>query len=183
MFERFTQDARTAVALAQDEARRAGSPQIEPSHLLAGMLASRRGLGFELLEHAGLRLDATRRQLAHRAPDDDVQLDAATLWTVGIDLDAVRQQAEDSFGPGALDAPRPTTRGRHIPFGKPAKKSLELALREALRLGAREISAGHLILGVLRTGEPRVGVVLSASGVDPAALRADVQARLGDQAA
>jgi hypothetical protein len=74
-------------------------------------------------------------------------------------------------------------RGGHIPFGKPAKKSLELALREALRLSAREISAGHLILGVLRTDEPGVGAVLSASGVDPAALRADVQARLGDRAA
>ena len=40
----------------------------------------------------------------------------------------------------------------HIPFSPRAKASFELALREALRLGSREITSEHLLLGILREG-------------------------------
>ena len=78
------------------------------------------------------------------------QLDAAALGTVGIDLDAVRDSVEATFGPGALDVPSPD-KGRevkgHIPFTRRAKKVLELSLREALALESGSIADGHIALG------------------------------------
>lgn len=65
--------------------------------------------------------------------------------------------------PGALDEdayPSRAPRGKrlvrtsHIPFSSGAKKALELSLREANRLGSREIRAAHVALGVLGTNDP-----------------------------
>ena len=44
---------------------------------------------------------------------------------------------------------RPQTQPGHIPFTPPAKKVLELSLREALNLGDDHIGTEHLLLGLL----------------------------------
>ncbi len=110
-------------------------------------------------------------QVAEQATSQDpaVGLRAvAALTDLGIDLDAVRRRAEERFGPGALDQPGAARRrGRrllrrrhrcaqgspsgHIPFSPRAKKSLELALRESLSTGCREIREQHLVLGIVRS--------------------------------
>ena len=93
------------------------------------------------------------------------------LAAIGIDLDEIRRRVEASFGPGALERGR-RGRGRHVPFTPAAKKALELALREALRLGDREIGAEHVLLGLLREGG--AARLLERVGARPAALRAEL---------
>ena len=117
--------------------------------------------------------------------------DADALRAIGIDLDAVRRSAEKAFGPGALGRiPERAGRlgrrrsGRHIPFDRAAKKSLELALREAIALGHSYISAEHLLLGLMRDEKAESMQVLRRLGVkeDFAALRARIKAEVDEAA-
>jgi len=63
----------------------------------------------------------------------------------------------------------------HVRFSPAAKKALELALREALRIGDREIGTDHLVLGLLRTSDGAAAAVLDRLGVDAAAVRLDIE--------
>jgi hypothetical protein len=69
---------------------------------------------------------------------------AQVLNKLGVDFDAVRARVVDHTGPG-----RHSGRG-HLPFTKDAKKALELALRESIRLGNNYIGSEHVLLGLVR---------------------------------
>jgi ATP-dependent Clp protease ATP-binding subunit ClpA len=187
MFERFTAEARTAVVRAQSEARSLGHGWIGTEHLLLAVLADE-GSGVTAALH-GLGLDADRvRQQVQAAVGAGIDDDTA-LRDLGIDLGAVRRRVEERFGAGALD-PRPARRparrrrrwpGRrkpcqqaapsgHIPFTPRAKKSLELALREALATRSREIRTTHLVLGLMRE-DGLAAAVVTRLGVRPDAVR------------
>jgi ATP-dependent Clp protease ATP-binding subunit ClpA len=167
MFERFTEEARAVVRVAQEEAEALGAGRIGREHLMLG-LAAEPGAAARVLEPLGLGHAALRAELERSGG----ALDADALASIGIDLDEVRRRVEESFGPGALGGHRP---GRRL-FGRDAKKALELALREALALADRHIGSEHILLGVMRDpGEPLVGV-LRRRGVEPAAVRAAVLA-------
>jgi ATP-dependent Clp protease ATP-binding subunit ClpA len=71
MFERFTDKARQAVVLAQEEARRLGHPEVGTEHLLLGLLA------------VGSESAATR-----------------TLTGLGIPVDDLRGEVEERIGRG-----------------------------------------------------------------------------------
>jgi ATP-dependent Clp protease ATP-binding subunit ClpC len=67
MYERFSQDARRAVFFADREARQAGSPYLEPEHLLLGLTHeadSKANQLFALAAHA----ESFRKQLEAVAP-------------------------------------------------------------------------------------------------------------------
>ena len=98
---------------------------------------------------------------------------------MGIDLEAVRASADAVFGEDALDrAGRAPVKG-HIPFTADAKKALELALREAVRLRTNRIDGAMLLLGTLRgTGSPAertLSRALAEVGSSPSALRLAVE--------
>ena len=165
MFERFTKDARSAVVDAQQVARTAHSDQIDSRHLLVA-LAEHEGPARSALAEGGLDVAALgERARADIAAGD--ALDPGALAAVGIDLDEVTRRTEATFGEGALTRAGRMLRGRrkHIPFTPDAKKSLELALREAIRLGSKEIHGGHLLLGLTRAESP-ARTVLSDAGAD-----------------
>jgi len=184
MFERFTEDARAAVVRAQAEARSLGHGWIGTEHLLLAVLADE-GSGVTTALH-GLGLDAGRVREQVMAQVGAGVDDDAALRDLGIDLEAVRRRVEERFGPGALDVPRgQQRRGRvgrlvrrrrppvpcgapsgHIPFTPRAKKSLELALREALAARSREIRTSHLVLGLMRE-EGLAAAVVTRLGVRP----------------
>ena len=82
------------------------------------------------------------------------------LTSLGISLEAVREQVEQIIGQGQA-----VPRG-HIPFSARAKKVLELALREALQLGHNYIGTEHILLGLIREGEGVAAQVLQSLGVD-----------------
>jgi ATP-dependent Clp protease ATP-binding subunit ClpA len=185
MFERFTADARAIVRGAQEEARRLRHRQIGTEHLLLAMAEASAGPGAETLHDRGLDAADLRRRVVGAigaGGPDDGEIDPQALATLGIDLEQVRRVTEASFGPGALDARSPAPSG-HIPFGKRAKKVLELSLREALRLGHDHIGSGHVLLGLIREGEGLAAKVLVDAGADLTVLRDDVVRRISSEAA
>lgn len=67
-----------------------------------------------------------------------------------------------------------------IPFTDRSKKSLELALREALQLGHNYIGTEHLLLGVIRQGEGAAAEILASLGLDLDAARKAVLSALAE---
>jgi ATP-dependent Clp protease ATP-binding subunit ClpC len=138
MFERFTDRARRVVVLAQEEARILNHNYIGTEHILLGLLREGGGVAAKALESLGLRLEA------------------------------VRQQVEEIIGKGQ-HAP-----SGHIPFTPRAKKVLELSLREALQLGHDYIGTEHILLGLLSEGEGVAAQVLVRLGADLKRVRQQV---------
>jgi ATP-dependent Clp protease ATP-binding subunit ClpA len=152
MFEGFTKDARAIVERARAEAQALGHGWIGTEHLVLGGAAA-----------AGLDPEALRAEIARH------DLDGDALATIGIDLEAVRDRVESSFGRGALSATRPRTSS--TPFTARAKKALQLTLREAVAAGDGEIRPEHVLLGVLSEGEGLGARLLAAHGVTAGRLR------------
>jgi len=144
MFERFTDKARHTVVLAQEEARTLRHDHIGTEHLLLGLLRESDGAGASALTSLGIGLEAARDRVA-----------------------AAAEQAQGSSAPGQLAS-------GHIPFTPQAKRTLELALREALQLGHDYIGTGHILLGLVRDPASRGAAILVELGADEAAIRARV---------
>jgi ATP-dependent Clp protease ATP-binding subunit ClpC len=63
-FERFSDDAKRSLTLAQAEAERSHHSYIGTEHLLVGVLQVAEGLGVRILAELGVDLEAVRRRLA-----------------------------------------------------------------------------------------------------------------------
>ncbi|MER5866979.1 Clp protease N-terminal domain-containing protein [Kitasatospora sp. NPDC002040] len=181
MFERFTAAARQVVVQAQAEAAEFRHGYIGTEHLLLAVLADPADPAAALLVAKGLDHDAVRAEVTRLIGPGEGH-DAAVLATIGVDLDAVREAVEAEFGVGALDGPKEEPRRRgwfksdHSPFTPRSKKVLELSLREAVRLGDKQIAVRHLLLGVLREGGGLGVKVIADRGIDPAGLRQELEA-------
>jgi ATP-dependent Clp protease ATP-binding subunit ClpA len=186
MFEQFTRPARAAVVAAQELAREFQHSEVTAGHLLLGVVADDQQVAAAVIDRLGVDRAALRAAIAaYEAPD------AEALRTLGIDLDQVRRQAEQAFGPGALDHPRRQRRGLFghrriggsgfVPFDAEAKAALEGALREALARHDRHIGTEHLLLGLLTTRPGSVIALLGRLGVvaDLEAIRSLVDQELG----
>ena len=130
MFERFNDRARRVVVLAEEEARMLDHNCIGTEHILLGLIHEGEGVAAKALE------------------------------SLGISLEAVRQQVEEIIGRGQQ------VPSGHIPFTPRAKKVLELSLREALQLGHNYIGTEHILLGLIREGDGVAAQVLVRLGAD-----------------
>jgi Clp amino terminal domain, pathogenicity island component len=130
MFERFTDRARRVVVLAQEEARMLNHNYIGTEHILLGLIHEGEGVAAKALE------------------------------SLGISLDAVRQQVEEIIGQGQ-EAP-----SGHIPFTPRAKQVLELSRREAEQLRHNYIGTEHILLGLVREGDGVAAQVLVRLGAE-----------------
>ncbi|GAA1505396.1 Clp protease N-terminal domain-containing protein [Nocardioides humi] len=169
MFERFSKDARAAVVLAQEHARDAGADRVAATHLLSAVLASLDEPARAAL--AALGLTAERARTLSGTVFSAAEEDA--LRGLGIDLDSVADAVRDRFGADLRRRPGGRRRSGHLPFTRDAKKSLELALREAIRLKAGSIRGEHVLLGALRSDDAEVRAVVDAVSSVP-----EVRARL-----
>ena len=133
MFERFTDRARRVVVLAQEEARTLNHNYIGTEHILLGLIHEGEGVA------------------------------ARALKSLGISLQAVRQQVEEIIGQGQQPL------SGHFPFTPRAKKVLELAWREAQQLGHNYIGTEHILLGLIHEGEGVAAQVLVnlGAGLEP----------------
>jgi ATP-dependent Clp protease ATP-binding subunit ClpA len=187
VFERFTRQARVAVVLAQEEARELRTREVGPQHLLLGVAQAAGNDLSTVLSGYGLTADVVRARLVGASTaDESFDEDAEALRAIGIDLRAVRDSVAHTFGADAFDnaLPRSGRRRRrrgHTPLTRSAKKSLELALREALAHKDNEIACEHLLLGIMRSGD-KAAVGLITEHVYTAQLRASIVALL-DKAA
>lgn len=185
MFERFTEDARKAVIGAQAEARALGDRHIGTEHVLLSLLGGDDATARALRAHGLDAADLRARIVRVNGSGGDV-LDSDALKSIGIDLDAVREATEETFGEGALDVPAGKLsrhRGGHIPFTPKAKKALELSLRHAIRLKRKEIRSGHVLLGVLHDDDFLSVRLATEAKVDVAGLRAHIESLITAEAA
>jgi len=169
MFELFTDEARTALVEAQAEAHERSDTALGCEHVLLGLLRQGTGLAARILAEFAVTTDAARAAVDELYGPPPAVPPGEALAAIGIDLEEIRRRAEENFGPGALERRR-RPRGSHVPFSERGKKALELALREAIARGDKEIGDEHVLLGLLREGG--VERLLRAVGADPAALRA-----------
>ena len=154
MMERFTKRAREVVERAVSIAIESRASQVRPEHLFAAMLWDDECLAVRVLvaqgadvERLHAELDAARARYVDGLDDED----AAALASIGIDLaevvrptrDEPQLQKRSRFG-------RPSRR-----FSRPAKKVLELSLREAVALRHNYIGTEHLLLGAGAPGRRR----------------------------
>ena len=89
---------------------------------------------------------------------------ASALTSLGITLEAARAQVATTAGPVA---PAP----ERILFTTRAKRSLELALREALQLGHDYIGTEHILLGLIHDDNASGAEALTGLGADLGAVR------------
>ncbi|MFI5605762.1 Clp protease N-terminal domain-containing protein [Amycolatopsis sp. NPDC051903] len=177
MFERFTQDARMAVVEAQIVAREAGAREIELTDVLAGLARTENGSALRVLQELGVsredvlaELDRVRR----RGGISDADVEALTEF--GIDVEQIVERIEETHGPGALAGGGRRGKRGHIPFAADAKRTLELSLREALKLGDKQLRQEHILLALTQQKGP-VPDLLAARGVDYVSVRRAVGQR------
>ena len=65
-----------------------------------------------------------------------------------------------------------------LPVADDAKAGLVQAVGQAQQLGQRQISSGHMLLGIIDQRRNGALTLLSQAGIDIAALRADVLRRI-----
>jgi len=130
-FDKFTERARLALSLAQDEAQKLNHNYMGTEHVLLGLVREEMhdSIAVKMLQDFGVQPQTVRRQVIHIIGRGD----RIVLGEVGL-------------------TPR-------------AKKVMELAVDEAVRLNHHYIGTEHLLLGLLREGEGIAAGVLESLGV------------------
>lgn len=155
IFNRFTRETRACVEAAVEEARTLGHDSVGDEDLLMGILRTDEGIGAAALSSLGVTLEGAREESKEMLSD--------ALSSIGISLEQVRREAGDAFEMRIPD-------NRRIPFSPRAKKALEQALREAVRLRNNRIGTEHVLLGILRNEDGTAVRILAGMGVSPEAL-------------
>jgi ATP-dependent Clp protease ATP-binding subunit ClpC len=130
MFQKLTDRARRVLLLSQEEARMLYHDYIGTEHLLLGLIREGEGVG------------------------------AIVLKNLGLSLEDVRRQVEESQGRGQAVAPG------HLPFTPSASEVLQSSNQESLQRGLDYIGTEHLLLGLVRDGASAAAQVLVKLGVD-----------------
>jgi Clp amino terminal domain, pathogenicity island component len=91
-------------------------------------------------------------------------LAAKAIEALGVPLDSARQALVAELPPASVGEPVPGS----IPFTGGAKKTMELAVREALKLGHNYVGTEHILLGVLEDEAVAGHGALTGLGITPA---------------
>jgi ATP-dependent Clp protease ATP-binding subunit ClpA len=169
MFERFSKQSRFLVERAQQLAADQQTSHVRPEHLFRALLDDGESLACHVLAGLDASPEKVLPELAERVGRRVEGLgdeDAEALATIGIDLEEVLRRLGD-----VPSERQPRGRPR---FTKESKKVLELALREAIALQHGYIGNEHVLLGLVRGGDPVVRDTLAAVNVTSKDLRAAV---------
>jgi len=93
---------------------------------------------------------------------------ATAMESLGVDIELARRRVEEIVGRGQAAAPG------SMPFTPQAKKTLQLALREAMHLGHSYVGTEHILLGLVRLDEGPAAQLLASLGADPNIVRQQV---------
>ena len=152
-FSRFTPRAKNAVMAAHNAAHATGSDEIQPGHLVLGLLS----------EPDALAAKATAVTVALDTVRDAVTASLSTQ---------TRSTGSTETGSTGNNSVGNEPGGGLVPYGADAKKVLELTFREALRLGHNYIGTEHILLALLEEA-PDDGV-LGSLGLG----KSEVEARI-----
>lgn len=142
----------------------------------------------EALRALGIDLGAIRRAVEASFGEGALDQPAPDADTPDPEIADAEPQGTHGAGPHrpddvVSDEPVGSGRGRRFSFGghpnfaSSSKKSLELALREAIRDRSREVRAEHLALGILRADDDGIRSLLDILGVDARELRGNLEVR------
>jgi Clp amino terminal domain, pathogenicity island component len=161
-----SEPARRVIELAREEAARFGHRYVGPEHLVLGVLRDGGSGAARVLRARGVDLPAARaalRRLADRGVVPGPRpSDAELLGSLGIGLDAIRRDTEQTFGIQALrNATREATRARRGGVGRVPRTPLcgppflttqatYLASQQAKALGYGAVGPELLLLGVVK---------------------------------
>lgn len=172
MFERFTTDARVTVTDAQREAIEQNAPEVTTMHVLLALLRQPDGEAVRLLTRFGVPVDEVVAEAERvRRRGGISAADAAALGEIGIDVDQIIERMEQAHGPDAFASARAVPgRRRHVPFADDSKKTLEICLKEVIRLGGKSLGSEHILLALAVLRGPAADV-LARFEVDAPRLR------------
>src|ERR671925_2139156 len=102
---------------------------------------------------------------------------AAVLTNLNVDLEEIQQKIEETVKKGKAAA----AAGPDLPYTSRAKKVLELAMSEARELNHSYVGTEHLLLGLLREEKGIAAQVLTYTGVNLDAARAETLRLLGTE--
>jgi ATP-dependent Clp protease ATP-binding subunit ClpA len=156
-------------ATAQDEAIAFRHDSIGTEHVFLALIGRNdetgrllRGLGLEL---ASVRADT--RRIVGDGPAREGAFDAEALAAIGIDLHAVRERVEETFGEGALERAS-RRRGSCGAAGFGVAPRLKLALERAREDAARRqtpLSTAHVALSLGQQRDSVVACMLDARSI------------------
>jgi ATP-dependent Clp protease ATP-binding subunit ClpA len=165
---------------AQNEAIAFRHDFIGTEHVLLALLGrddetgrTLRGFGLTL---AGVREDI--RRIVGEGPAPEAAFDADALDAIGIDLHAVRQRVEATFGEGALERSarrRGSCSGAAFGVAPRLKLALERARQDATRRGM-PLSAADVAFGLAQQRDSVAARILDENAIPPERLDAGLRA-------
>ena len=174
MYEAMSDDARRVLGVAEAEAAALGARAVAPEHLLLALLQADGAAG-ELLRGRELTREFVLAGVAAPNGNGAAEFDPAALATLGIDLDAVLQRVEETFGAGALErtrAGRQLCRERMLTAA--AKKALEGAVNAAR---CEPAEPEHLLLGLILERKSAAAALLRERGLSTDDVRTAIDER------
>ncbi len=152
---RFTRESRRCVEAAVQEAVELGHDSVGDEDLLLGILRVDDGISAGALASLGVTLEAVR--------SESEEMTSEALASIGISLEDIHREVGNVFGWGLTDA-------REVPFSPRAKRALEEALKQALRMGDNFVTTEHVLLGIIANGDGTAVRILARLGVSTDAL-------------
>ena len=158
-----------SMGVTKQAAQKRFVPKVDPGGDPSGAIERVYGRYTDRARH--VVVEAQKAAADHASPEIDTvhivlglltepaALAAGAILAQGVQLDAVREAAEARL-PEPVD-PAPNV----VPFSSAAKKTLELTMREGLRLGHNYIGTEHMLLALLEQGEGTGFEVLDGLGV------------------
>jgi ATP-dependent Clp protease ATP-binding subunit ClpC len=116
-FDKFTENARRTLALAQDEAMDLRHEHIGTEHLLLGMIGEGGGIAARVLRDMGIRVETMRSELV------------------------------------AVKPKGPNEPSMNFGLSPNAKKLIQIAVDESVKMGHHHIGTEHMLLGLLQIPE------------------------------
>jgi ATP-dependent Clp protease ATP-binding subunit ClpA len=159
-------------AAAEVEASAFRHDFVGTEHVLLG-LANRDDAAGRALRELGLDVASVRcdvRRIVGVGPPPETVFDADALAAIGVDLDAVRERAEATFGEGSLERARRAEAGCIGAGAFGVSPRLKQALESARSMAAgsgEELSAAHVLIGLARQRDSVAASILDARAISP----------------
>jgi ATP-dependent Clp protease ATP-binding subunit ClpA len=146
------------LAAGAAEARRLGHNYVGTGHVLLVLIRHRDGGATAVLPQLGVSADMVDEALARRLGASKPKIDPDALAALGIDLEAVRERLEESFGPGALER----TRAGCLAICGRLKMAFAYAVDHS---DGKPLADEHILLGMLSVPDSLAARVLAELGV------------------